>query len=96
MWYPVDYSMNAAGYALPSPYGSHRFNLAASHIGIDAQWTREGAGHDAHASGRRPRCNGAGQRSFTQLYTFRQQFADNPGHTIIQALPLLGAEGGAQ
>lgn len=59
---------------------THRFNLAPSHIGINAQWERDGLStmppHNRPGTPRR-------------LYTFRQQYADNPGHSIIQALPLL-------
>ena len=56
------------------------FNLAPSHIGIDAQWVRDGLGAS-------PSHTGPGR--IRRLHTFRQQYADNPGHSIIQALPLL-------
>ena len=59
---------------------THRFNLAPSHIGIDSQWERDGLGTLPQRSG---------QVMLRRLYTFRQQYADNPGHSIIQALPLL-------
>ena len=50
-----------------------------SHIGINAQWERDGLST-------MPPHNGPG--TLRRLYTFRQQYADNPGHSIIQALPL--------
>ena len=61
--------------------GSHRFNLGMSHIGIDAQWAREA---DAL-----PPPRSEASVTFRVIYSFRQQFAGNPTHSIIQSLPLL-------
>ena len=61
--------------------GSHRFNLGMSHIGIDAQWAREA---DAL-----PPPRSEASVAFRVVYSFRQQFAGNPTHSIIQSLPLL-------
>ena len=60
---------------------SHRFNLGASHIGIDTQWASE-------ADALHPPRNDASV-TFRVVYSFRQQFAGNPTHSIIQSLPLL-------
>ena len=61
--------------------GSYRFNLGMSHIGIDAQWAREA---DTPPSRRSET-----SVTFRVVYSFRQQFAGNPTHSIIQTLPLL-------
>ena len=60
---------------------SYRFNLGMSHIGIDAQWAREA---DTPPSRRSET-----SVTFRVVYSFRQQFAGNPTHSIIQTLPLL-------
>lgn len=66
---------------------THRFILASSHIDIERDWTNDVRDATRTKSGNRSSCS---QRSnSTVLYTFRQQFAGNPGHTLLQSLPML-------
>ena len=64
---------------------THRFNLAHSHVGLEGPWEGDGFGADGTAP-KAPSCTRIVKGA---LYTFRQKFSHNPGHTLLQTLPLL-------
>jgi len=75
----------AQAWRLGAINATHRFNLAHSHVGLEGPWEGDGFGADGTAP-KAPSCTRIVKGA---LYTFRQKFSHNPGHTLLQTLPLL-------
>lgn len=67
---------------------THRFNLAQSYRELALPWQRDGFGLTGDAPAATP-CSQFKLRHRRLVYSFRQLYAGNPWHMMVQVLPLL-------